>query len=410
MNSTAYILASPIMAGTNQRNDYSPRSINTRTINFTGSGSYEYIRPAEAMHASFNGAKIQSVQAVYKCSSYEGKPVTNIAYVANFLKGFYSYVKPIQPASMHGNGYEVIKNQLITPTNFTTNLTAPGNIIKAKFYIVHTYKEPYYYYVVGTKQVIEIMSETDNFCCNVYRAAKKTTSLLCYSKEYVQVLNRLGKYVRRTSSIIQPITNSNYRSANRRYTVSSYTNNIQVKSFRSVLTSRSMTSYVDRITSENKKFAYALRNNDAFIDCINNLTNLQWPPSRNKLIAIEANIKSHAITINITSKEIIMKLEERRIEVINMSKDCQIGNTVRFTAMFRNWDTTLIDPTKIDFKVITTDQQIVFHTDCAAKQTTGTYFVDYIADTVGSFICEWTAIIDGMPSVKRSSFKVKQTL
>ena len=380
------------------------------TVNTLLSGSFVYKDPT-AMHSNVQGilaAECIGLRTdtivVTSCT------VLSMLSLNTLIQGTLKIAVEASMASLKLAGYNLVTPAVLANSLTSLNVLSPPKMIKAFFYIVHTYKEPYYYYVIGTKKLIEIVSQADDFHSLVHTSMNRVVTTSGYISALSQSNWRQGSTGRAVISKLQNIDCSNYKHVKRMYYTSSHVNSMYNMQSKHVQTLRSVATYTSKFKSESAKIVYCTREASSNISQLYNLNNLKWPPSRNKLIAIEANIKSHAITINITSKEIIMKLEERRIEVINMSKDCQIGNTIRFTAMFRNWDTTLINPTKIDFKVITTDQQTVFHTDCATKQTTGTYFVDYIADTVGSFICEWTAIIDGMPSVKRSSFKVKQTL
>lgn len=88
----------------------------------------------------------------------------------------------------------------------------------------------------------------------------------------------------------------------------------------------------------------------------------------------------------------------------------QLGNTVRLIAQFKDWDGNPVDPVLI--KVVFYDTQfkkISEHSIGPANRLdTGSYYFDYVPDTVGTFFYEWYAEIDGLPSLKRASLTVRR--
>ena len=381
------------------------------TVNTLLSGSFVYKDPIAAAHSNAQGTLTAKCIGLHTDTIFVTScTVLSVLSLNTLIQGTLKIATEASMASLKLTGCNLVTPDVLANSLTSLNVLSPPKMVKAFFYIVHTYKEPYYYYVVGTKKLIEIISQANNFRSLIHASMNRVVTTSGYISTLSQSNWRQGSTGRTVISKLQNMNCTNYKHAKRMYYTLSHVNSMYNIQSKHVLTLRSVATYINKLKSESVKIVHCTREGGSSISQLYSLNCLQWPPSRNKLIAIETNIKSYAITISITSKEIIMKLEERRIEVINMSKDCQIGNTIRFTAMFRNWDATLIDPAKIDFKIIAADQQTVFHTDRTIKQTTGTYFVDYIVSTAGSFVCEWTAIIDGMPSVKRSSFKVKQTL
>jgi len=86
----------------------------------------------------------------------------------------------------------------------------------------------------------------------------------------------------------------------------------------------------------------------------------------------------------------------------------QQGNTVRLQGTFFDWDGSPIDPDLIE--VIIYDVQYKklneYPIDASNRQDVGKYFLDWIADTVGSFTYEWYAEIDGTPSLQRQRINV----
>lgn len=128
-----------------------------------------------------------------------------------------------------------------------------------------------------------------------------------------------------------------------------------------------------------------------------------YPPERKKLLSIIPTMTFLGVNINI---------KDRRIEV-GLMKECQLGNTARFSATFRNWDGVVMDPVLVKFRILSSHQGIIFEvgvTEEDNRKAVGSYFVDYAPTATGSYIYEWYAEIDGTPAVKRGNFMVKRTL
>jgi hypothetical protein len=88
-----------------------------------------------------------------------------------------------------------------------------------------------------------------------------------------------------------------------------------------------------------------------------------------------------------------------------------LGTTLKFTAVFYNWDGTLIDPSEITFTIYDYAFQVVGEAHPVTslnRVSLGNYFwlwVPAVGDT-GTFIYEWKGIINGTPSIRRDTFMV----
>lgn len=89
------------------------------------------------------------------------------------------------------------------------------------------------------------------------------------------------------------------------------------------------------------------------------------------------------------------------------------GNTVRFTAEFRDFANNLSDPTLIIFRVYDQAYNKVgdYPVDLSSmKSSTGVYFYDYTIPSSGytnqKLYYEFYGEVSGSPSLNRSSFKV----
>lgn len=79
-----------------------------------------------------------------------------------------------------------------------------------------------------------------------------------------------------------------------------------------------------------------------------------------------------------------------------------VGDTVRLTATFKDWNGKLVDPSSV--KVIIYDsrynklEEIIVTKE---PDTVGIYTCDYVFNTSGDFIYEWNGDINGTPSLTR---------
>ena len=86
-----------------------------------------------------------------------------------------------------------------------------------------------------------------------------------------------------------------------------------------------------------------------------------------------------------------------------------VGDTIRLTAEFRDWDGVLKNPTEIKLKILDSKYNELESHDLGLSnnESVGKYFFDYPASLIGDFIYEWEALADGTPNVYRSQFKVR---
>ena len=84
----------------------------------------------------------------------------------------------------------------------------------------------------------------------------------------------------------------------------------------------------------------------------------------------------------------------------------QVGNTVRLTAEFRDFDDILTDPTlvKIKFMDGRYTQTLEVTLNSSNRISVGKYKYDYVIplDSDSTIYYEWYAEINGKPSLKRS--------
>jgi hypothetical protein len=87
----------------------------------------------------------------------------------------------------------------------------------------------------------------------------------------------------------------------------------------------------------------------------------------------------------------------------------QRGNTVRLTAIFKDWDEEFIDPAIV--KVIVYDRrwQKVFELELLSDNRVdiGSYFLDYVPEQTGTFYIEWQGRIESKPSLHRITMIVR---
>lgn len=86
----------------------------------------------------------------------------------------------------------------------------------------------------------------------------------------------------------------------------------------------------------------------------------------------------------------------------------QEGNTIRITGQFNDWDGAAIDPTIVRLKVYNAKYELVdsLEVPLTNKIAVGEYFYDYTFSSMGDFIYEWYAEIDGTPSIKRQRIRI----
>lgn len=85
-----------------------------------------------------------------------------------------------------------------------------------------------------------------------------------------------------------------------------------------------------------------------------------------------------------------------------------VGDTVRLTANFKDWEGQLVDPSQV--KIIIYDSRYnklnEFEITTQGRADKGKYFFDYQFDKSGDFIYEFYATIDGTPSLARKRVRV----
>lgn len=88
----------------------------------------------------------------------------------------------------------------------------------------------------------------------------------------------------------------------------------------------------------------------------------------------------------------------------------QSGNTVRLTCEFYDFDNEIKDPNIIKIKLYDNKFNVTDEILNIQRVDTGRYYYDYITDVDSAnkkHYYEWYAEIDGVPSLKRSSFMTR---
>jgi hypothetical protein len=93
-----------------------------------------------------------------------------------------------------------------------------------------------------------------------------------------------------------------------------------------------------------------------------------------------------------------------------MKQHIQMGNTVRLTAQFSDWDGNPVDPALIKVKFYDTRFKLLeeHSVGAANKLDVGSYYFDYVPQVPDTIYYEWYAEIDGLPSLKRESLTVRK--
>lgn len=85
----------------------------------------------------------------------------------------------------------------------------------------------------------------------------------------------------------------------------------------------------------------------------------------------------------------------------------QNGNTVRLSCSFYDFDGTLKDPNIVKIKFYGNNMNLINEFTNVQRVDIGKFYYDYIIENTNKNIrhyYEWYAEIDGVPSLKRSSF------
>lgn len=91
----------------------------------------------------------------------------------------------------------------------------------------------------------------------------------------------------------------------------------------------------------------------------------------------------------------------------------EVGNTVRYTATFTDFDGKPVDPLTIKFKtydkyyVELSSNDMQKATDKLGEPIVGSYFYDYTPQEIGDYWVECMGYIDGTPALIREKVQVK---
>lgn len=85
-----------------------------------------------------------------------------------------------------------------------------------------------------------------------------------------------------------------------------------------------------------------------------------------------------------------------------------IGNTLRFTASFKNWSDQLADPDSVLFRMYDSDYTLL-KTVSASKSSTGVFYALWTIPNSSKrsdvYIYEWYATLENTPDVYRGMVK-----
>lgn len=89
----------------------------------------------------------------------------------------------------------------------------------------------------------------------------------------------------------------------------------------------------------------------------------------------------------------------------------QLGNTVRLTAVFKDWANQVVDPTLVKLKVYNSGWALMhdYSLGIEDKLVTGEYYFDYTIPysyRTKVLYIEWYGEIQGTPSIKRITLNV----
>lgn len=87
----------------------------------------------------------------------------------------------------------------------------------------------------------------------------------------------------------------------------------------------------------------------------------------------------------------------------------QRGNTVRLTAVFKDWGGDAVDPDMVKVVIYNREWQKIDEVPLgvANRLQVGEYFYDYVAAQIGTIYVEWYGMIGATPSLHRSALTVK---
>lgn len=93
----------------------------------------------------------------------------------------------------------------------------------------------------------------------------------------------------------------------------------------------------------------------------------------------------------------------------NQNGYVQRGNTVRLTALFKDWEGEPIDPDAVKVIIYDRKWQKLHDDDLGPGHhlDTGSYFYDYVPEQTGTYYVEWQGRIEGLPSLHRSTLIVR---
>lgn len=88
----------------------------------------------------------------------------------------------------------------------------------------------------------------------------------------------------------------------------------------------------------------------------------------------------------------------------------QKGNTVKLEVEFYDWDDNLVDPERVQLKILDAQYNVIktITPEQIGRIDVGKYQYYYITDTEGVLYYEWLGYIDNRPSLKRRSIVVKK--
>lgn len=372
------------------------------------------------------------------------------------------------------------------PRSFiSSNIVSPKKLTRITYYKVHTYKEPYYYFVPGLLLETQVESFISNLEANAsgnfgvvkvveayltsvngqYGTAFKLTAAVDSTVEHIvgnlainaavtlsvdsivqsfsSDIVRIGQATKNVSSHTEQVNGEALRLGASVKTVWAYTDKVNSELSRQVnialnnicrqvasdvikagfsskvvesvvekayasLTrqggaARTIESYINNIQSDNYEKLHGVRIPDTELEPIVVEVDTWYPPERKKLLTVKIELGTRTMNLAVS---------DRRIEVRQV-KECQLGNTARFSATFRNWDGAAMDPVEVVFRIVSSHQDVLFEQTLTVednRKAVGSYFIDYVPTKTGNYIFEWYAVIDGTPAVKRGNFMVKRTL
>lgn len=86
----------------------------------------------------------------------------------------------------------------------------------------------------------------------------------------------------------------------------------------------------------------------------------------------------------------------------------RLGNTIRLRAIFQDWDGQPSDPDDVSVRIYSASRKLLRDVLLTSENRleTGVWFYDHLAPGAGTYIFEFWGLLDGSPSLNRSSFCV----